>query len=110
MAKSYYDKLKDPRWQRKRLEIMERSEFTCEICGNENNEPLHIHHGYYEKGLDPWEYESDTLWCLCASCHDFNSDQLKDIYKEIAKVYPPDLDFIMASVLKTKETMYEIVK
>lgn len=65
---TYKEKLLDPRWQRKRLETLERSKFTCESCFD-SKETLHIHHGYYEKGLEPWEYDSDTLHCLCASCH-----------------------------------------
>ena len=30
---------------------------------------LHIHHKYYIKGRNPWEYENDALVTLCADCH-----------------------------------------
>lgn len=34
---SYYEQLKDPRWQKKRLEIMNRANFKCEECGDSEN-------------------------------------------------------------------------
>ena len=30
---------------------------------------LHIHHTYYVKDKNPWEYENDALITLCADCH-----------------------------------------
>lgn len=86
----YWQKLKDPRWQRKRLEIMERAGFKCEYCEDDST-TLHIHHGYYEKGLEPWEYENDTLWCLCENCHDQAQCAMRDAQREIAKFKPFDL-------------------
>lgn len=65
---TYSEKLKDPRWQKKRLEIMQRDEFACRNCG-EDKDTLNVHHGYYERGLDPWEYPDDTLHTLCEKCH-----------------------------------------
>ncbi len=65
---TYAEKLRDPRWQRKRLEIMERAGFHCEACGSDQD-ALNVHHGYYERGLEPWEYPSETLHCLCERCH-----------------------------------------
>lgn len=67
--RSYSDKLKDPKWQRKRLEIMERDEFTCQWCGS-SKETLHVHHINYEKGADPWAYGDDNFITLCADCHE----------------------------------------
>ena len=32
----YSEKLKDPRWQKKRLEILERDNFRCQYCGDKN--------------------------------------------------------------------------
>ena len=64
----YIDKLKDPRWQRKRLEILQRDDFACHSCGDKNN-TLHVHHKIYYKGIEPWDYESHILITLCADCH-----------------------------------------
>jgi len=66
---SEYSKLLlNPKWQKKRLEILERDEFTCQICFNTEN-TLHVHHCYYSKGRKPWEYEDSSLKTLCADCH-----------------------------------------
>lgn len=66
---SEYSKLLlDPRWQKKRLEILNRDEWTCKNCCNAE-ETLHVHHCYYEKGKKPWEYPDASLLTLCATCH-----------------------------------------
>lgn len=65
--KSYSDKLRDPRWQKKRLEIMGRDQFTCQNCGAKDK-TLNVHHCAYIKGLDPWEY-GFSLITLCELCH-----------------------------------------
>lgn len=68
--KSEYQKmLLDPQWQRKRLEILQRDNFTCQSCGNEE-ETLHVHHRYYVAGAKPWEYSDHALLTLCATCHE----------------------------------------
>jgi hypothetical protein len=85
--KSYSEKLKDPRWQKKRLEVMERAGFACESCGNKT-ETLHIHHGYYERKLNPWDYDAYTLHCLCGTCHQSVQEALEEIHKLIAGVDP----------------------
>lgn len=67
----YQLKLKHPKWQRKRLEILNRDEFKCTDCGDEETE-LHIHHLEYENKNNPWEVDSDNLTTLCKNCHEFN--------------------------------------
>ena len=64
----YADKLKHPKWQRRRLEILERDGFACRKCGSEED-TLVIHHLYYRRGRDPWDYEDDVLVTLCMDCH-----------------------------------------
>lgn len=68
MAKAYWEKLKDPQWQKKRLEALQRADFACELCGDSEN-TLHVHHKEYFKGRDPWEYDLDQLAVLCEACH-----------------------------------------
>ncbi len=74
---TYSEKLKDPRWQKKRLEILTRDKFQCQACGNER-ETLHVHHNFYEKGLDPWEYPDESMVVLCESCHSDEHDEQKE--------------------------------
>lgn len=52
---TYSDKLKSPKWQKKRLEIMKRDKFACKLCGDTETQ-LHVHHKEYINGNDPWDY------------------------------------------------------
>lgn len=65
---TYSEKLKDPRWQRKRLEVMQTAGFSCQCCG-ESKKTLNVHHAYYERDFEPWEYPNKSLWCVCEECH-----------------------------------------
>lgn len=65
---TYSEKLKDPRWQKKRLEILERDKFTCQECGDATKE-LNVHHRHYLPKADPWNYENEVLATLCRDCH-----------------------------------------
>lgn len=66
---TYSEKLKDPRWQKKRLEILSRDSFTCNYCGDTET-TLHVHHLEYKKGLEPWDYYDEYLITICADCHE----------------------------------------
>ena len=67
--KTYAEKLRDPRWQKKRLEIMERDSFLCRVCFDKDK-TLNVHHRYYEKNKAPWDYENEALITLCEECHE----------------------------------------
>lgn len=66
--RSYSRKLLDPRWQKNRLEILSRDNFTCQECFA-TDKPLHVHHLEYERGIEPWEYPDNCLITLCEDCH-----------------------------------------
>jgi hypothetical protein len=74
---TYSEKLKDPRWQKKRLEILNRDNWVCTSCGD-NESTLHVHHMSYvnTKGerCEPWEVPSEFLTALCESCHGYESE------------------------------------
>jgi hypothetical protein len=65
---SYKDKLLDPRWQKKRLSILDRDKWRCQICGDPDS-TLHVHHRVYLSGKEPWDIPDDCLVTLCADCH-----------------------------------------
>jgi 5-methylcytosine-specific restriction endonuclease McrA len=67
-SKSYLDLLKHPAWQKKRLVILQRDNFTCCVCES-NTKTLHVHHTFYAKGMMPWEYPDKTLLTVCEDCH-----------------------------------------
>ncbi len=85
-AKSTYsDQLRDPRWQKRRLKVLDAAGWKCEECGAECRE-LHVHHGYYGKGMKPWEYEPETLHVLCDNCHEIAEELLSDVRRRIGSL------------------------
>lgn len=65
---AYFEKLKDPRWQKRRLRILDRDDYTCTKCGDKKKQ-LQVHHSYYVSGRNPWEYPDWSLTALCGACH-----------------------------------------
>jgi len=76
MTKKYSEKLKDPRWQKLRLQILERDEWICQRCFN-GESTLHVHHMVYTRGRDPWEYSCDSLITLCEECHNVEHELME---------------------------------
>lgn len=64
---TYAERLKDPRWQKKRLEVLERDAWACYHCGDTKS-TLHVHHEAYI-GKKPWETPDECLTTLCDNCH-----------------------------------------
>ena len=82
----YSEKLKDPRWQKKRLDIMSRSNFSCEKCG-ETEKTLHVHHKIYLNEHEPWDYHDSLLSCLCADCHEDEHSNTSDLALACASLH-----------------------
>lgn len=80
----YAEKFRDPRWQQKRLLIMERDNWACQICFDTEN-TLNVHHRYYEFGNDPWDYPDDALVTLCEDCHRGETEQLPAVKSLLMK-------------------------
>jgi hypothetical protein len=70
---SYKEQLQHPLWQKKRLEIMQRDNFTCRYCSSIENQ-LHVHHLIYLKNIHIWEYPDNLLLTLCNKCHSMESE------------------------------------
>jgi len=68
-ARSYSEKLKDPRWQKKRLTILDRDKWQCRLC-RDSEMMLVVHHRIYLPGQDPWDYPDMLLITLCQPCHE----------------------------------------
>ncbi len=93
---SYSEKLKDPRWQRKRLEILDRDNFQCQQCGS-TSKTLHVDHGIYD-GREPWDYPSETLKAYCEDCHK-ELHRLRDLLKEaLATASHADVEFVLGAL------------
>lgn len=80
---TYAEKLRDPRWQKKRLQVFNRDKWTCRFCGHEERN-LQIHHTRYFNDIEPWEYDNTYLITLCHKCHQSETDNRKESDKELS--------------------------
>lgn len=71
----YAERLRDPRWQKMRLEILERDGWSFQNCGDTKN-TLHVHHLYYLPEKDPWDYPESAYVALCKECHEYETEML----------------------------------
>jgi 5-methylcytosine-specific restriction endonuclease McrA len=98
---TYSEKLRDPRWQRKRLEILERDNWACLSCG-EKTKPLQVHHVAYRK-IDPWAYPDELYQTLCEDCHEARgriTDQLCDtLRRSLAHIPTEKLEWFDKRIL-----------
>ena len=83
MKKSYLEKLKDPRWQKKRLEILERDSWCCQKCFDCDS-TLHVHHRVYFNNKDPWDIDNEFLVTLCKDCHTEESETFKQVFDKFS--------------------------
>ena len=79
----YREKLRDPKWQKKRLEVLEAAGFECEHCGDKDT-TLHVHHKIYRPGHDPWDCEDGDLVCLCEKCHKSKTEMKRSVEEFMA--------------------------
>ena len=102
--KTYAEKLRDPRWQRKRLEVMQRDNFSCLKC-HDTTKTLNVHHFYYEPGRDPWQYDARDLATLCEDCHKEETDIYSDTFR-IFKSTLADKKFFAAQIIELAEYIH----
>jgi hypothetical protein len=82
---AYSEKLKDPRWQKRRLRVFERDGWKCVLCGNKTK-TLHVHHARYKS--NPWQGSIADLSTLCEMCHEIITE-----ISRLAKFLRPDKTF-----------------
>lgn len=82
---TYAEKFKDPKWQKKRLKILERDEWSCQKC-YDKNETLHVHHRRYIQGRDPWDYPDSVLITLCKPCHEHETENLDECSSDLISI------------------------
>ena len=83
---TYAEQLLDPRWQKKRLEVLDYAEFACEICGDDES-TLHVHHKHYIRCRKVWEYDNEQLICLCRQCHSNQHEIEEKFHDLIARIH-----------------------
>lgn len=101
---SYADQLKHPRWQKKRLEIMDRDEWMCQECGDIDT-TLTVHHKSYKladgKFADIWDYSEEDLVTLCIPCH---AEETADLDRAKKNIY-----FFLRERLDNAESFYMLL-
>ena len=80
---TYIEKLQDPRWQKKRLEVMNRDHWACLHC-NKSENTLTVHHCRYNG--EPWEADDQLLITLCMDCHKTRQDAESDAKLMVAQI------------------------
>lgn len=110
LKKTYVEKLRDPRWQKKRLEILNRDNFTCQSCFS-SEKTLHVHHKIYIKGVEPWDYNNEYLITLCEECHAWETENMPNAIQAITDLlkikFPSDCITIISRGLSKYAYTYD---
>lgn len=105
---TYSQKLRDPRWQKKRLEILQRDNWRCVLCGDDKHN-LQVHHCVYRR-IEPWEYPDYLYQTLCESCHSHRqelTDKIVDAVRISIKNTPTER-LVKSAEMLCAEAMLEI--
>jgi len=59
------------KWEKFRSEVIEIDDHRCVRCGKSPDEGavLQVHHKYYERGREYWDYPLSACETLCSGCH-----------------------------------------
>ena len=114
---TYAEQIKSPKWQKRRLEVLGKNNFTCQLCGQDEKE-LNVHHVNYDSKRKIWEYDDHELLVLCKSCHeDWHHNTAKllqmlaDVFTHINGFDFNDLDtFIRLLVLSEYDERRSFIK
>lgn len=102
MKNEFLEKYKDPRWQEKRLLVMQRDGFACRVCGDKST-TLHVHHLMYRRGADPWDYPDTMLVTRCETCHEPGTAEAYQLVESMAAAFNGDLTAAWFSFMHTTE-------
>lgn len=80
---TYSEKLQDPRWQKKRLQVMNRDQWACVHC-NQSENTLTVHHCRYSG--EPWDIDDQFLMTLCMDCHKTRQEAENDAKLMVAQI------------------------
>lgn len=106
---TYSEKLLDPRWQKKRLIILERDNWKCRLCDDDQT-TLHIHHNKYSG--EPWDAYNEDLITCCKHCH-FAIELIKEdipdaIIVRVNKYHCHNIDQVLLVCIVRLEELHSI--
>lgn len=99
--KDYKSQYMHPKWQKRRLEMLESAEYKCQSC-EDTEKTLHVHHKRYIKGRDVWDYADSDLNVLCETCHQLEHstrDNLNEILARLESYQTSDLTCLLVGFL-----------
>lgn len=97
----YTKQLSHPKWKEKRQVILERDNHECQLCGLKKE--LQIHHGYYTKRTNLWEYPDDSLITLCSLCHEITDNYKHDIHLMVSRIHPSLYEHLFLELRNLKQ-------
>ena len=106
--KEYLAKLRDPRWQKYRLEVFERDGWQCTWCraGEQGGRNLQVHHGFYNRELEfPWEYPKEATFTLCERCHPQAEIIKQQVYEALGRLHPRYHHHVHADIVGAIQAM-----
>ena len=110
ITRLYFQKLKDPRWQKLRLQILERDQWTCQECDDKDS-TLHVHHKYYLPNSESWDAPLDSLITLCEDCHEEETELMRNACRELVQSVKQKINsldiFQLAEAIKYYEPLTE---
>ena len=76
-AISFMNEYKDSRWEKKRVVILKRDLYTCQICKRygKNTEAKTVHHIFPIEFYPDYKYCNWNLISLCSKCHNSMHDR-----------------------------------
>lgn len=95
--KTYQEKLEDPRWKLRRMEILVRDKGRCVKCLSPHW--LEVHHKKYISGLESWDYPDELLETLCRKHHSQEGGYSGDDLKPITEIIPKALKLLKAGIV-----------
>ena len=108
--KDYMAKLRDPRWQKHKNEVLERDCYTCTWCraGLNDGRNLQVHHGFYSREFEsPWEYPKASLFTLCEKCHEQAEVLKRQVLERLGHLHPKYHHHIYNDLLAAVEALKE---
>ena len=105
--KDYKSQYLHPKWQKRRLEMLESADYQCQSC-EDTEKTLHVHHKRYIKGRDVWDYADDDLEVLCVDCHKHEHWQKDELNKMIATMCSQEVAELLCIIAGMKSYLGEI--
>lgn len=110
MAKTYAEKLRSPHWQKKRLEVLDRDNWSCKHCQDKETF-FNVHHLKYTDNF-PANEPIENLITVCEHCHKYvchNKDVEIDEISFLEKTFT-DWGICYLISFKTKDIIMTVDK